>query len=64
MTPRFIVVRSPFTNPPVALVEAFERAALELPHDAAFAGVEIVDHQARRYGPGFELTMAIDRPGG
>lgn len=51
------------TNPQVALVDAFERAAGELPSDPAFSGVEIVEHKSRRHGASFELSLAIDRPG-
>ena len=47
-----------------SLEAAFERAALGLPHEAEFLGVEIVAHRARRNGRTTELVLTVDRAGG
>jgi ribosome maturation factor RimP len=44
-----------------ALADAFERAALALPYEAAFAGIEVVSHRARRQGRSLELHLVVDR---
>ena len=46
------------------LADAFERAALALPYERAFADVEIVAHKSRRQGRALELTLVVDRPAG
>lgn len=48
----------------MGLVEAFERAALALPHEEEFRDVEIVAHRARRSGRTTALTLIVDRPDG
>ena len=48
----------------MGLVETFERAALGVPHDPAFAGVEIVASTSRRQGRVTVLSLVSDRPGG
>jgi ribosome maturation factor RimP len=48
----------------MGLVETFERAVLEMPHDPALAGLEIVAHGARRQGRTTMLSLMVDRPGG
>ena len=44
-----------------SLADAFERAALALPYEPAFAGIEIVSHRARRQGRSLELQLVVDR---
>jgi ribosome maturation factor RimP len=46
------------------LVDAFSRAIDEIAHDARFAGVEIVQHSARRGRQTTQLSVTIDREGG
>lgn len=46
------------------LVDAFTRAVDEIAHDARFAGVEIVQHSARRGRQTTQLSVTIDREGG
>ncbi len=48
----------------MGLVETFERTALGLPYDPAFADVEIVTHGARRQGRVTLLSLVVDRPSG
>ena len=46
------------------LDNAFEQALHEIEHDARFAGVEIVQHAARRGRASTQLSVTIDREGG
>ncbi len=46
------------------LTDAFERAALALPYETAFADIEILAQKSRRQGRTLELTLVVDRPGG
>jgi ribosome maturation factor RimP len=46
------------------LVDAFSRAIDDIAHDTRFAGVEIVQHSARRGRHTTQLTLTIDREGG
>lgn len=46
------------------LAVAFERAALALPYEAAFADIEIVSQRSRRQGRTLELQLMVDRPAG
>lgn len=48
----------------MTIVDAFERAAFALPAEPAFAGVRIVEHNARRHGATCELRLVIERPEG
>lgn len=48
----------------VTLSDAFGRAVDEIAHDARFAGVEIVQHAARRGRASTTLSITIDRDGG
>jgi ribosome maturation factor RimP len=48
----------------LSLADSFERAALALPHEEAFRGVEIVSHAVRRHGRTTALTLTVDRAGG
>lgn len=48
----------------LSLADAFERAALALPREEAFRGVEIVSHAVRRHGRTTALTLTVDRAGG
>jgi ribosome maturation factor RimP len=77
LVPRFVVVRDRIfiehqlegaahgtAAPDGDLAIAFERAALALPHEPAFADIEIVSHRARRAGRSLELQLVVDRPSG
>jgi ribosome maturation factor RimP len=59
--PRFVVVRG---KTGLRLAEAFERAALGLPHEEAFRDVEIVGCRAQRRGATTVLALTVDRSGG
>ena len=48
----------------LTLTQAFERAVEEIAHDKRFAGVEIVQHLARRGRRTSSLSVTIDREGG
>ena len=48
----------------LTLTQAFERAVEEIAHDTRFAGVEIVQHLARRGRRTSSLSLTIDREGG
>lgn len=48
----------------MTLSDAFERAIDEIAHDSHYAGVEIVQHTARRGKRTSQLTVTIDRDGG
>jgi ribosome maturation factor RimP len=48
----------------MTLAEAFGRAIDDIAHDSYFAGVEIVQHTARRGRQSTALTLMIDREGG
>jgi ribosome maturation factor RimP len=48
----------------LTLPQAFERAIDDIAHDSRFAGVEIVQHAARRGRHSTALTVTIDREGG
>ena len=45
-------------------MDAFARAVEEIAHDSRFAGVEIVQHAARRGRQTTQLSITIDREGG
>lgn len=46
------------------LLDAFERTIDAIAHDSRFAGVEIVQHSARRGRQTTQLSVTIDRDGG
>jgi ribosome maturation factor RimP len=46
------------------LGNAFDRAVEEIAFDSRFAGIEVVQHAARRSGKATALTVMIDREGG
>ena len=46
------------------LLDAFERTIDAIAHDSRFAGVEIVQHSARRGRQTTQLSITIDRDGG
>ena len=48
----------------LTLGQAFESAIERIAHDARFAGVEIVQHAARRGRHTTALSITIDRDGG
>ncbi|HZZ65231.1 MAG TPA: hypothetical protein VFE17_07030 [Candidatus Baltobacteraceae bacterium] len=48
----------------MTLPQAFERAIEDIAHDSRFAGVEIVQHNARRGRTVTTLSVTIDREGG
>ncbi len=48
----------------VALSDAFERIASELPYEPEFAQVEIVTTTARKHGAETALSVMVDREGG
>jgi ribosome maturation factor RimP len=47
-----------------AIATAFERAVAELPHDPAFANVEVVIAEVRPHRSTTELALTLDREGG
>lgn len=46
------------------LKQTFERAVDAIAHDAAFAPLEIVRHEAHPVRGSFSLSVTVDRPGG